>query len=69
MANFRVTFPDGSSELVEAHHFVQDGAGLRLYDEDGNQVAGYVDGDYKRCSKATNTVTPAPTPTPAPEEE
>ena len=62
MSTYRIRFPDGSAELVEAANFTQDGSGLRLYDAEGNMVGSYRDGEYSRCSLASNTVEPAPEP-------
>lgn len=54
--DYKVYLTDGSIETVSANRFEQDGSGLRLFDDNDQMVASYRDGEYRRCSKASNTV-------------
>jgi hypothetical protein len=47
---FKVMFADGSHEIHEAARMDRDGSGCRLFDEDGDMIAAWADGEYKSCA-------------------
>lgn len=45
MPEYKITRSDGQVATLTAARYVRDGSGDRFYDEDGNTIASFPDGD------------------------
>ena len=53
MKKFRLTNKNNQQATIEAASYTQDGSGTRFYDEDGNQITSFYDGEIRRVEPET----------------
>ncbi|EXL08582.1 hypothetical protein BG46_01520 [Brucella anthropi] len=62
MKNFNVTLRSGPTLVLTAARFQSDGSGVRLFDDNGELVAAWADGQVVSCVPADATQIEPSTP-------
>lgn len=48
---FIVSMTDGTTKKIKAHKMQRDGSGTRLFDDEGEMIASWQDGQVKDCMR------------------